>query len=90
MVEAMLCGRVVITTDVAGNREFLEDGVSGYLAAAPNAVQLRSTLERAWDFRKEWQAIGRRAQKRAKLMVPPDPVQEFADIINSALQERKQ
>ena len=90
LVEAMLCGRVVITTDVAGNREFLEDGVSGYLAAAPNAVQLRSTLERAWDFRKEWQAIGRRAQKRAKLMVPPDPVQEFADIINSALQERKQ
>ena len=66
LVEAMLCGRVVITTDVAGNGEILQDGESGYLAAAPNTVQLRNALERAWSSRDDWETIGLRAQKRVR------------------------
>ncbi|HEX3443922.1 MAG TPA: glycosyltransferase family 4 protein, partial [Chthoniobacterales bacterium] len=32
MIEAMLCGRPVIATDVAGHSEMIEDGVTGFLA----------------------------------------------------------
>jgi glycosyltransferase involved in cell wall biosynthesis len=35
IVEAMLCGRPVVATDVAGNSEVVEDGVTGFLANAP-------------------------------------------------------
>ena len=34
VVEAMLCGRPAIVTDVAGNAELIQDGVSGFVAAA--------------------------------------------------------
>ena len=34
IVEAMLCGRPVIVTDVAGNAELVEDGVTGFVAEA--------------------------------------------------------
>ena len=37
MVEAMLCARPVIATDIAGHREVIEDGVTGFLADAPAA-----------------------------------------------------
>lgn len=31
-MEAMLCGRPCIVTDVAGNTEVVEDGVTGFVA----------------------------------------------------------
>jgi glycosyltransferase involved in cell wall biosynthesis len=34
MVEAMLCGRPVVATNVAGHSEIVEDGVTGFLADA--------------------------------------------------------
>ncbi|MDF1712088.1 MAG: glycosyltransferase family 4 protein, partial [Akkermansiaceae bacterium] len=34
-VEAMMCGRPVIATDVGGNAEIIEDGVTGFFAEAP-------------------------------------------------------
>ena len=39
VVEAMLCGRPCIATDVGGNRELIRDGVNGFLAKAAT-VQL--------------------------------------------------
>ena len=36
VVEAMLCGRPCILSDVAGNAEVVEDGVTGFVAAAPH------------------------------------------------------
>ena len=35
IVEAMLCARPVVATDIAGNSEIVEDGVTGFLADAP-------------------------------------------------------
>ena len=35
VVEAMLCGRPCIATDVGGNRELIRDGINGFLANAP-------------------------------------------------------
>ena len=35
LVEAMLCGRPAIATNVAGHGEVIEDGVTGILAEAP-------------------------------------------------------
>src|SRR5205085_3638783 len=61
VVEAMLSGRVVIVTDVGGNAEVFDDGVSGFLAAAPTEASLDEAMECAWQRREEWPQIALRA-----------------------------
>ena len=75
----MLCGRPVIATDVAGNREVVEEGVTGFLADAPTAASFMAALERFWERRGEAEAIGGAAACRIRELVPPDPVRVFSD-----------
>lgn len=77
VVEAMLCGRVCIVTDVAGNTEFIDDGATGFVAPAPTAPLVWDALERAWARREEWRQIGAAAARAVRLQVPPDPVGAF-------------
>lgn len=81
VVEAMLCGRVPIVTDVAGNREVVTDEVTGFLAAAPTEDSLDEAMERAWQRRSEWRAIGDRAAADIRTKVPSDPPRAFADLL---------
>jgi glycosyltransferase involved in cell wall biosynthesis len=62
--EAMACGRVPIVTDVGGNAELVEDGATGFVAAAPTVPAVGDALERAWRRRREWPEIGARAAER--------------------------
>lgn len=79
IAEAMLCGRPVITTAVAGNTELVTDGVNGFVAAAPTVALLDDAIERAWACRANWPAFGARARDAALRFLPPSPVQDFAD-----------
>jgi glycosyltransferase involved in cell wall biosynthesis len=79
LVEAMLCGRPSIVTDVAGNREPLEDGVTGFIAESPSVEHLDAAMERAWERRHEWEAIGRMAALSIRRLIPRDPAQAFAE-----------
>ncbi|MBK8982174.1 MAG: glycosyltransferase [Ignavibacteria bacterium] len=77
LVEAMLCRRVSIVTDVSGNREVLTDGRNGFLAAAPVPSLLDEAMERAWNRRNEWKALGEAAGKDIREKVPEDPIEYF-------------
>jgi glycosyltransferase involved in cell wall biosynthesis len=79
IVEAMMCGRPVIVTDVAGNRELLDDGITGFIAEAPTFFHLDEAMERAWQRRNEWQAIGKAAKESIHRQIPVDPARIFAD-----------
>ncbi|HEY2537956.1 MAG TPA: glycosyltransferase family 4 protein [Stellaceae bacterium] len=79
IVEAMLCARPVVATDVAGHAEIIEDGVTGFLAEAPRASAVASALERFWTRRTEAKEIGEAAARRIRQLLPPDPVQVFSD-----------
>jgi glycosyltransferase involved in cell wall biosynthesis len=87
MVEAMLCGRPVVATDVAGHSEILEDGVSGFLADAPTVKGLAEALERLWRRRHELKLIGEIAAKNIRQYVPADPAKVFATKILKLLEE---
>src|ERR1035441_2343114 len=63
LVEAMLCSRMGIVTDVAGNTEIMEDDVTGFVAAAPTVVLFDQALERAWERRLEWRQMGLAARR---------------------------
>lgn len=79
IVEAMLCGRPVITTDIAGNAEYLEEGVTGFVAQAPTVDLLDDAMERAWARRNDWKSIGLAARESIVAKLPKDPIQVFAD-----------
>ena len=79
LVEAMLCGRPAIVTDVAGNAELLEDNVTGFIATAPHPTCLDEAMERAWARREDWQAMGQMAAKSVRAQVPADPIEHFIE-----------
>jgi glycosyltransferase involved in cell wall biosynthesis len=79
MVEAMLCGRPVIATDVAGHREIVQDGITGFLADAPTTASFTAALERFWERRGEARAMGQAGAHRIREVLPPDPVRAFSD-----------
>lgn len=77
VVEAMLCQRMVVATDVAGHGEVIVDEVSGFIARAPTAEFLDEALERAWSCRADWQELGINAGIRIRTIIPEDPTGDF-------------
>jgi glycosyltransferase involved in cell wall biosynthesis len=79
IVEAMLCSRPCIVTNVSGNAELLEDNVTGFIARAATPHDLDEAIERAWVSRSRWQEMGKCAARAVRQIVPGDPVQVFVD-----------
>lgn len=80
--EAMVHGRMVISTDVGGARDLITDGVEGYLVLAPTVEALDEAMERAWQHRSAWADMGLRARDRLLNWVPSDPVGYFANAVS--------
>jgi len=78
-VEAMMCGRPAIVADAGGSSEILRDGEHGFLAIAATEAAVDDALERAWQRRVEWPAIGAAAAAHVRTLFPADPCAAFAD-----------
>jgi glycosyltransferase involved in cell wall biosynthesis len=65
LVEAMLCGRPAIVSNVGGNQEWVTEAQTGFVAEAPVIGLARAALERAWSARQSWNAMGLQAHKFA-------------------------
>ena len=81
IIEAMQCGRIVITTDVADNAKYITDGINGFVALAPTRRLLDDAMERAWLRRSEWQLIGANARRNILQSVPTDPICRFVELL---------
>jgi glycosyltransferase involved in cell wall biosynthesis len=79
VIEAMLCGRPVVATDVAG-AEVVEDGVTGFLPEAPTVGCVGNALERFWAGRDDAREIGATAAERIRQIVPPRTLSGFLHI----------
>lgn len=77
LVEAMLCGRPAIATDVGGNRELIRDGINGFLAKAPTVELLDEAMNRAWENRSRLKEMGETAASDVRKWVSADPVEDF-------------
>jgi glycosyltransferase involved in cell wall biosynthesis len=86
IVEAMLCGRPVVATDVAGHAEVMEDGLTGFLADSPTVGSVARALERFWLRRHEAEEIGKAGAGRIRQLVPPDPARVFAQKLKQLIQ----
>lgn len=84
LVEAMVCGRVPITTNVGRAAELIDDNHSGFIAPAATAELLDEVLERAWASRNEWRAMGERARQAIRTRHSLHPARDFASRILAA------
>lgn len=73
IVEAALCGRPSVVTNVAGNTVLVKEGLTGYVAESPTAVALDRALEQLWDDRANLAKLGAQARVLARSCIPPDP-----------------
>jgi glycosyltransferase involved in cell wall biosynthesis len=81
VLEAMMCGRPVVTTDVGGNREVLEEGVTGWIAEAPTPACFHAALEKAWNAKSKWVEMGVRAHAKALGMDMLRPSKRLFDVL---------
>ena len=78
LVEAMLSGRPAVVTNVAGFAEVVEDGVTGFIAAAPTVSAFDEAMERMWQVKEQLSDMGRASAAHIRNCVPEDPVGDFA------------
>ena len=65
LLEAAASGRPLITSDIPGCREAVEDGVSGYLCPAKDADALHEAMRRFVELPESWRGeMGRRGRER--------------------------
>ncbi len=81
LVEAMSCGRAAIVTGVAGMKDCIQDGETGYIAPGAHPGYVDDALERAWQDKNRWREMGVLAAERIKERIPFEPVEEFAQIL---------
>jgi len=63
LIEAMICGRPSVVTNVGGNSAIVKDGITGFIAQAPTTALLDQALERAWMEKNNWSVMGNRAHE---------------------------
>jgi glycosyltransferase involved in cell wall biosynthesis len=78
LVEAMLCRRSAVVTDVGGQTELIEDNVNGFVARTPTVSDLHEALERCWHRRAELAVLGQAARETVVRVIPEKPAEIFA------------
>ena len=89
LVEAMLCGRPAVGTDVGGIAEWVAEGETGFLAEAPTARSFGAALERAWASRGRWAGLGRAARDAALTLHDPDAGGTLLRMLEAATEGRR-
>ena len=89
LVEAMLCGRPAIVSDVGGNREWVTEAQTGFVAEAPVIGLARAALERAWSARQSWQAMGLQAHKFATARISDLSIPGLLDVLLDAWRHQR-
>jgi glycosyltransferase involved in cell wall biosynthesis len=89
IVEAMICKRFAIVTNVSGNKELIQDNKTGFIAAAPRFEYIDEAMERAWQVRDNWKSIGNQARQEIVKCVPENPALVFANKLIGVLNNCK-
>ena len=77
LVEAMICCRPAIASDVGGNSELVVNYKTGFLAEAPTINLFDAALELAWTNKGTWKEMGSNASKLVKTKIVNEPGEVF-------------
>ena len=81
LIEAMLCARPALVTDVGGNAEWISEPTTGFIADAPSTRSLDAALERAWETRDRWPTMGEKAHEQACHQIDQAPGESLVYLI---------
>jgi len=76
MVEAMAAGRIAIISKAGGNTELIKENITAF-SGYPYEETFDEAMERAWEQRDNWEAMGKQAAKDIAAIVPASPEKEF-------------
>ena len=83
LVEAMLCGRTSVVTNVGGNRDWVDDGANGFIAADSTVASFETALERAFEHKNEWAQMGMLAREKALKLYDPQAGKTLLNLLTS-------
>ncbi len=89
LIEAMVCGRPSVATDVGGVTEWLEEPETGFVAEAPTVASFGAAMERAWAAKNDWMKIGYQANVRASAKRDPEPGKTLFNLLCKAAAKRQ-
>lgn len=89
LAESMLCGRPAIVSDVGGNKEWVSEPQTGFIADAPVVGLARAALDRAWSARENWKAMGMQAHEAGTARIGDPTILRLLDILSEACRRRK-
>jgi glycosyltransferase involved in cell wall biosynthesis len=85
LVEAMLSGRPVVSTNVGLVKDWLEEGRTGFIAEASLPDSLAQALERCWAQQAQWVQMGQLGFERATKQVQGNPAREMLALLTQAV-----
>jgi glycosyltransferase involved in cell wall biosynthesis len=81
LVEAAICGRPAVVTDVGGNTEMIDENINGFIAEAPSVQSFDKAMERAWVNKDSWEEMGKKSHKIAIVKIDFEPEKKLIDHI---------
>ena len=87
LIESMLCGRTVVTTDVGGNAEYAEQMVSGFVINYPTFPALKKGMEFAWGNQDKWEPMGKDARKAIVNSYDLNPQRKLYRILQGSVEK---
>jgi glycosyltransferase involved in cell wall biosynthesis len=85
LLEAAACARPIVTTDVTGCRQVIENGVEGYIVPARSSAGLADAMQRLADDKELRHKMGAAARVRAEARFGQEGVVEAHFLIYRAL-----
>lgn len=83
LLEAMVCGRTCICTNVGFNNEWIKTNKTGFISRSTQLNDFEDTMDLAWSNRETWEQLGINCHKRAKDYIIPKPeVSFFKQVFN--------
>lgn len=74
LIEAAACGRAVVTTDVPGCRDAIQDGITGLLVPPKDAVALAQAIKKLIEDPETCRTMGNAGRRRAEEIFNVDSV----------------
>lgn len=84
LVEAMAAGRIAIISKAGGNTELIKENETAF-SGYPFEETFDEAMERAWQQRDNWEAMGKQAAKDIAAIVPASPEKEFIEHLSQFL-----
>lgn len=81
VVEAMVCGRPSVLTDVGGHREWVTEGQQGFISPGATVRSMADAMERAWEKRADWEKMGIAANTAAMERYNPTPGKTILNLL---------